>query len=77
MCEIELSNMGKNSGNLDLVCEKCDFKQCGSVTSVDSDESVQPPSRLRNSKGCSVSSLTLIIFKRLAKALIRLRVCAC
>ena len=50
-----------------------DFQQCGILTSVDSDEPVQPLFKLRNSKWCSVSSLTL---KRLAKALIRLRVCA-
>ena len=36
-----------------------DFQQCGILTSVDSDESVQP-FKLRNSKWCSVSSLTLI-----------------
>ena len=34
------------------------FKQCGILTSVDSDEPVQPPFKLRNSKWCSVSSLT-------------------
>ena len=50
----------------------CDFQQCGILTSVDSDEPVQPPFQLRNSKCCSVS----IIFKWQAKALIRLRVCA-
>ena len=38
----------------------CDFQRCGILTSVDSDEAVQPPSMLRNSKWCSVSSLTLI-----------------
>ena len=38
----------------------CDFKQCGILTSVDWDEPVQPPFKLRNSKWCSVSSLTLI-----------------
>ena len=37
-----------------------DFQQCGILTSVDSDEPVQPPLKLRNSKWCSVSSLTLI-----------------
>ena len=37
-----------------------DFQQCGILTSVDSDEHVQPPFKLRNSKWCSVSSLTLI-----------------
>ena len=39
-----------------------DFQQCGILTSVDSDEPVQPPFRLRNLKWCSVSSLTLIGF---------------
>ena len=38
----------------------CDFKQCSILTSLDSDEHVQPPFRLRNLKWCSVSSLTLI-----------------
>ena len=37
-----------------------DFQQCGILTSVDSDEHVQPPFKLRTSKRCSVSSLTLI-----------------
>ena len=35
----------------------CDFQQCGILTSVDSNEPVQPPCKLRNSKLCSVSSL--------------------
>ena len=38
----------------------CDFQQFGILTSVDSDEHVQPIFKLRNSKSCSVSSLTLI-----------------
>ena len=38
----------------------CDFQQCGILTSVDSDEPVQLPFKLRNSKWCSVSSLTLM-----------------
>ena len=47
------------------------------LTSVDSDEPVQPLFKLRNSKRFSVNSFTLIrIFKRLAKALIRLRISA-
>ena len=37
-----------------------DFQQCGILTRVDSDEPVQPSFKLRNSKLCSVSSLTLI-----------------
>ena len=51
-------------------------QQCGILTSVDSDEPVQSLFKLRHSKYCSVSSLRYRIFKRLAKALIRLRVCA-
>ena len=35
------------------------FQQCGILTSVDSDEPVQPHFKLRNSKRCSISSLTL------------------
>ena len=37
-----------------------DFQQCGILTSVDSDEPVQPPFKIRNSKGCSVGSLRVI-----------------
>ena len=37
-----------------------DFQQFDISTSVDSDEPVQPPFKLRTSKRCSVSSLTLI-----------------
>ena len=37
-----------------------DFQQCGILTSVDSDVPVQPPVKHRNSKWCSVSSLTVI-----------------
>ena len=38
----------------------CDFQQCGILTCVYSDEPVQPPLKLRNSKLCSVSSLSVI-----------------
>ena len=38
----------------------CDFQQCGILTNVDSDESMQSPLKLRNSKLCSVSSLALV-----------------
>ena len=38
----------------------CDFQQCGILMSVDWDEPVQPPFKLKNSKWCSVSSLTII-----------------
>ena len=37
-----------------------DFQQLDILTSVDSDEPVQPPVKLRNSKQCSVSSSTVI-----------------
>ena len=37
-----------------------DFQQCGILTSVDSDDPVQPPFKLSNSKCCSVSSLTVM-----------------
>ena len=40
----------------------CDFQKCGILTSVDSDEPVQPAFKLRNSKWCSVSSLTLKVY---------------
>ena len=61
------------------ICEQgCDFQQCGILTSVDSEDPVLPPLKLRNSKCCSVGSLTVIEYSRdyFAKALIRLRVCA-
>ena len=38
----------------------CDFQQCGTLTSVDSDEPVQPSFKPRSSKWCSASSLTVI-----------------
>ena len=38
----------------------CDFQQCGMLASLESDEPVQPPFKLRNSKWCSASSLTFI-----------------
>ena len=38
----------------------CDFQQCGILTSADSDEHLQPPFEFRNSKCCSVSSITVI-----------------
>ena len=37
-----------------------DFQQCAILTSVDSDEPLQPPFKLRNSKWASVSILTVI-----------------
>ena len=41
-----------------------DFQQCGVLTSIDSDEPVQPSFKLRNSKCCSVTILTLIEYSR-------------
>ena len=38
----------------------CDFQQCVILTSVDSYKPVQPPSKLRNSKWCSVRGLRVI-----------------
>ena len=46
--------------SLDNWAATCDFQQCVILTSVYSDEPVQPPFKIRNSKWCSVSSLTLI-----------------
>ena len=33
-----------------ILAATCDFQQCGVLTSVDSDEPVQPPFKLRKSK---------------------------
>ena len=56
--------MTNNCSFSNILLEKwaatCDFQQCGFLTNVDSDEPVQPPFRLRNSKWCSVSSLAII-----------------
>ena len=41
-----------------------DFQQCGILTSVDSDEPMQPPVKLRNSNWYLVSSLTFIEYSR-------------
>ena len=38
----------------------CDFQQFDILTSVCSDDPQQPPVKFRNSKWCSVSSLTII-----------------
>ena len=50
----------------------CDNQQCGILTSEDSEQSEQPPFKLRNFKCCSDNHR---IFKRLAMALTRLCVC--
>ena len=44
----------------DVCTVTCNFQQCAILTSVDSDEPVQPPVILRNTKLSSISSLTLI-----------------
>ena len=50
-----LSREHKNHSN-----KTCDVQQFGILTSVDSDEPVKPPVKLRNSKLCSISSLTVM-----------------
>ena len=53
------------------------FQQCGILTSVDSDEPVQPLFKFRNFMMMFGQKLhSHIIYKRQAKARIRLRVCA-
>ena len=54
----------------------CDFQQCGILTSVDSDVHVQPPFKLKVQMMFGQKLYIHGIFKPLAKALIRLRVCA-
>ena len=54
----------------------CDFQQCAILTSVYSDEPVQPPKYLEKLIKFDQSLNTHIIIKRQAKALISLRVCA-
>ena len=49
----------------EIWAETCNFQQCGIFTSVDWDEPVQPPFKLRNSKWCSVSSLTLLCWSHI------------
>ena len=43
-----------------ILAMTCYFQHCGILTSVDSNEPVEPPIKLRNSKWCWVNSLTLI-----------------
>ena len=47
----------------------CDFQQCGIFTCVDSDKPLEPPVKLRNSKWCSVSSLTVIEYSSTKQSL--------
>ena len=42
-----------NTQNNHIWAVTCDFQQCGILTSVDSDEPMQSPVKLRNSKWCS------------------------
>ena len=51
---------GGGGGATNKGAVKCDFQQYGILTSVDSDEPLQPSFQLRNSIWCSVSSLTII-----------------
>ena len=44
----------------EIIAATCDFKQCGILTSVHSDEPVQSPLKLSNSKWRSVSDLRFI-----------------
>ena len=53
---------GDRYGNNIIWATAWDFQQCGILTSVDSDEPVQPPFKLWNSKWCAVSSLTVIVY---------------
>ena len=51
---------GLTGKSISIRAVTCDFQQCGILTSVDSDEPVQPPFKVRNSKLCSVSSEAVI-----------------
>ena len=61
--------------NYDMSCNMW-FPTMWHFEKCNSDKSLQPPAKHSNSKRCSVSSLIYRIFKRLAKALIRLHICA-
>ena len=45
-----LDELNKRKDEREQVRLSCDFQQCGILTSVDSDEHLQPPFQLRNSK---------------------------
>ena len=70
MCKLVCSFvvcMQQNSGFLESGpkwAATCDFQQCGILIWIDSDEPAQPPVKLRKSKCCSVSSLTVIEYSR-------------
>ena len=67
---LEFDNQGEGVGDcnmrrqhftwISIWAPTWDFQQCGILTWIDSDEPVQPPIKLRNSKCCSVSTLTVI-----------------
>ena len=54
-------------GHKEQRASACDFQPFDILTNVDSDESLQPPFKLRNSKWCSVSSLTNIEIQATSK----------
>ena len=55
------SEISEESDKLeDNLAVTCNVQQCDILTSEDSDEPVQLPFKLRNSKLCSVSSLRVI-----------------
>ena len=45
-------NLSSDTKSTLKLAATCDFQQCGTLTSVDSDEPVQPHFKLRNSKCC-------------------------
>ena len=49
-----------NLGRRDYWAVTCDFQQCGVLTWIHSDEPVQTPFKLSNTKCCLISSLTVI-----------------
>ena len=61
-CGYSLEEPYRNTSNVhnNKIETRRDFQQCGMLTSLDSDELVQPSFNLRSSNLCSVSSLTLI-----------------
>ena len=58
----ETSNIfiGAGSSFVFIILLEPQHENSNNLTSVDSDEPLQPPFKLRNSKWCSVSSLTTI-----------------
>ena len=57
---IQIYYLCPSSTQFTIWAVSCDFQQCGILSSVDSDEPVWSPLKLRNSKWCSVSSSTVI-----------------